>query len=89
MSQLPFRNKTADYATMGKKGNVVYWDAIDRASEEYVRQIIEFSIKGITIPEFMNEDDVLLDVGKEVTECVVNYLEKHYVAEFPVVDENY
>ena len=89
MDKLPFRNKTTDYATMGKKGNMIYWDAIDAASEEYVRQIIEFSIKKIKIPEFMTEDDVILEVGKEVTEYVINYLEKHFGAEFPVVDENY
>ena len=89
MGKLPFRNKTSDYATMSKKGNMVYWDAIDGLSEEYVRQMIEFSIKELKVPEFMTEDDVLLEVGKEVTECVVNYLEKYYGAEFPVVDEDY
>ena len=86
---MEFRNKVSDYATMSKKGNMAYWDAIDDVSEEYVRQIIEFSVKQINIPEFMNEDDVILEVGKEVTECVVNYLEKYCGAEFPVVDENY
>lgn len=89
MEKLPFRNKTTDYATMGKKGNMIYWDAIDGVSEEYVRQMIEFSIKKLKIPAFMTEDDVLLEVGKEVAECVVHYLEKHFGAEFPVVDENY
>ena len=84
-----FRNKVSDYATMSKKGNMAYWDEIDDISEEYVRQIIEFSTKKIKIPDFMTEDDVVLEVGKEVTECIVNYLEKHYGAEFPVVDENY
>ena len=89
MDKLPFRNKTRDYATMGKKGNMIYWDAIDGASEEYVRNIIEFSVKQIKIPEHMTEDDMLLEVGKEVTECVVKYLEQHFGAEFPYVDENY
>lgn len=88
MCKLPFRNKTKDYATMGKRGSMIYWDAIDAVSEEYVRQIIEFSVKELKIPEFMTEDDVILEVGKEVTECVVNYLEKHFGAKFPVVDEN-
>ena len=89
MDKLPFRNKTRDYATMGKKGNMMYWDEIDGVSEEYVRQILEFNTKEIKIPDFMTEDDVILEVGKEVTECIVNYLEKHYGAEFPVVDEDY
>ena len=89
MSKLPFRNKTKDYATMSKKGNMVYWDAIDGVSEEYVRNIIDFSTKDIAIPSHMTEDDVLLEVGKEVAECVVNYLEQHFGAEYPVVDEDY
>ena len=89
MSKLPFRNKTTDYATMGKEGNIIYWDAIVNASEEYVRQMIEFSIKELKIPDFMTEDDVLLEAGKEVAGCMVNYLEKHFGAEFPFVDENY
>ena len=86
---MDFRNKVSDYAKVSKKGNMAYWDAIDAVSEEYVRQIIEFSVKQLKIPEFMNEDDVILEVGKEVTECVVNYLEEHFGAEFPIVDENY
>jgi hypothetical protein len=89
MDKLPFRNKTTDYATMGKKGNMIYWDAIDAVSEEYVRQIIEFSTKELKIPEFMTEDDVLLEAGKMVTEHLVNYLENICSAEFPYIDENY
>lgn len=89
MDKLPFHNKTTDYATMGKKGNAIYWDAIDAVSEEYVRKIIEFSIKELNIPAYMTEDDVVLEVGKEVTECVVKQLEQHFGAEFPFVDENY
>lgn len=86
---MEFRNKVSDYAKVSKKGNMEYWDQIDAVSEDYVRNIIEFSTKKLNIPEFMTEDDVLLDVGKEVTEYVVNYLEQHFGAEFPVVDENY
>lgn len=86
---MEFRNKVSDYATMSKKGNMAYWDEIDNVSEEYVRQIIEFSTKKIKIPRDMTKYDMLLEVGKEVTECVVNYLEKYYGAEFPVVDEDY
>ena len=74
---------------ISKKGNMMYWDEIDAVSDEYVRSIIEFSTKAIKIPDFMTEDDVLLEVGKEVTECIVKYLEENYGAEFPVVDENY
>lgn len=89
MDKLPFRNKTSDYATMGKKGNMIYWDAIDAVSEEYVRNIIEFSTKEIKIPAYMTKDDVILEVGKRVTDCIIEYLEEAYNAEFPVVDENY
>ena len=89
MSKLPFRNKTTDYATMGKKGNMIYWDAIDNVSEEYVRQIISLSLKELKIPSHMTEDDVILEVGKRATECVVEYLEEAYEAEYPYVDENY
>ena len=86
---MEFHNKVSDYAKMSKKGNMAYWDEIDAVSEEYVRQIIEFSIKELKIPEFMTEDDVILEAGKEVAECVINYLEQHFGAEYPVVDENY
>ena len=89
MDKLPFRNKTSDYATMGKKGNIIYWDAIDHISEEYVRQMIEFSIKELKIPSYMTKDDVILEVGKRVTECITEYLTEAYEAEFPYVDENY
>lgn len=86
---MEFHNKVSDYAKVSKKGNMAYWDEIDGVSEDYVRSIIEFSTKELKIPDFMDKDDVILEVGKEVTGCIVEYLEKHFGAEFPFVDENY
>lgn len=86
---MEFHNKISDYAAIDKKRNMEYWDAIEGVSEEYVRQIIEFSIKELKIPDFMTEDDVLLEAGKMVTEHLINYLENTCGAEFPYVDENY
>lgn len=74
---------------MDKKSNMEYWDKIDAVSEDYVRQILSFSTKEIKIPVFMTKDDVILEVGKEVTECVIKHLEEHFGAEFPYVDGDY
>ena len=79
----------AEDLKLSKKGNMMYWDEIDYLSEEYVKQIIEFSTKKLDIPDFVGEEDMIVEVGKEVTECIINYLEKNYGAEFPYVDENY
>lgn len=86
---MDFRNKVSDYAKTDKKGNMAYWDAIDNISEDYVRQILEMSTKKITIPAHMTEEDVILEVGKEITECIIQHLEENFGAEFPYVDENY
>ena len=89
MSKLPFRNKTTDYATMGKKGNVIYWDAIDNLTEEYVRQLLEFSLTPLKVDMDEDEDDVFMDISKEITELAVKLLEERFSANFPYVDENY
>ena len=89
MSKLPFRNKTTDYATMGKKGNMVYWDAIDNLTEEYVRQLLELSITPLKVDTDEDEDDVFMDVSKEITELAVKLLEERFGADFPYIDEDY
>ena len=87
MDKLPFRTKTTDYATMGKKGNMIYWDAIDELTENYVRQLIEFSTQRVSIYE--EDDDTIMELGKEITEFATNLLTERIRAEFPYVDENY
>lgn len=87
MDKLPFRVKTSDYATMGKKGNMIYWDAIDELTENYVRQLIEFSTQRVSIYE--DDDDTVMELGKEITEFATNLLTERICAEFPYVDENY
>ena len=53
---MEFRNKTTDYATMGKKGNVIYWDAIDDLCERFTRELLDFSV-----PEVDVDDDASLE----------------------------
>lgn len=84
MDKLPFRVKTSDYATMSKKGNMVYWDAIDGWTENYVKSLMDFSTKQVEL-----DDDVAMDMAKRITEFATNLLTKECGAEFPYVDENY
>ena len=86
MDKLPFRVKTTDYATMGKKGNMIYWDAIDDLAENYVRQLIELSTQRVSICE---DDDIIMDLGKRIAEFATNLLTEEISAEFPYIDENY
>ena len=72
-----------------KKANLAYWDMIDDLAEEYVRGLIAFSNSGIQIDEDEDEDDVVLELGKEITEFATKLLEERLNAEFPYVDENY
>lgn len=84
MDKLPFRNKTKDYATMGKKGNMIYWDAIDNLAENYVRQLIELSTQRVSIYE---DDDIIMDLGKRIADFATNLLTEEISAEFPYVNE--
>ena len=84
MDKLPFRNKTSDYATMSKKGNMIYWDAIDDWAENYVRSLMDFSTKQVDL-----DDDVSMDVAKRIAEFATNLLTEECGAEFPYIDENY
>ena len=84
---MAFYNKISDTATRDKKSNVFYWDTIDRLSENYVRDLIEFSTEKVSIYE--DDYDNLMALAKEVTEFATKLLEEKISAEFPYVDENY
>ena len=85
---MDFYNKLSSCATVSKKGNLSYWDAIDELTEEYVRNLLAFSNPEVQIDE-EDEDDIVLELGKEITEFATKLLEERLNAEFPYVDENY
>ena len=72
-----------------KKTNLEYWDLIDDCAQKHVRSVMSLSVKTITVPEGMSMEDVAMEVGKMLTEHLINCLEQQYGAEFPYVDENY
>ena len=74
---------------MNKKANMAYWDGIDALTEDYVRELLGFSQSPIRVDTDEDEDDVFMDVSKEITELAVKLLEEHFGADFPYVDENY
>ena len=74
-------------AHLRKKGNMAMWDAIDNLAEDYIKKVLEYSDKEID-PEDLDEE-VLMDLGKDITEMVINTLEKNCGAEFVYVDCNY
>lgn len=74
---------------MNKKNNMAYWDAIDGLAEEYTRQLLEFSQSPIKVDTDEDEDDVFIDVSKQITELAIKLLEERFGADFPYVDENY
>ena len=84
MSNLEFRNKTTDYATMGKKGNVIYWDAIDDLCEKFTLELLDFSVPKLDI-----DDDDVLYWKNEIRDFAVQFLESHSDARFPFVDEDF
>lgn len=74
---------------MNKKANMAYWDEIDGLAEDYVRGLLEFTQSPIKVNDDEDEDDVFMDVSKEITELAVKLLEERFGAYFPYVDENY
>jgi hypothetical protein len=84
MDKLPFCNKTTDYATMGKKGNMIYWDAIDDLCERFTQDLLIFSV-----PEVDLDDDTILSLQNQIRDFAVELLEKESAARFPYIDENY
>ena len=71
-----------------KKANMAYWDSIDGLAEGYVEQLIAHSMPSVLIDE-EEYDDIVLELGKEITEFATKLLEERLNAEFPYVDENY
>lgn len=75
---------------MSKKGNMAYWDAIDDLATDYTQKLIECSTSPVKLgDEFLGDDDVILEISKEVTEFATNLLTAKYGAKFPYVNENY
>ena len=77
-------DKVAEYVTMSKKGNVMYWDAIDDLCEKFTRDLLAFSI-----PKSDIEDDDVLYWKNEIRDFAVRFLESHSDARFPFVDEDF
>lgn len=73
---------------MDKKRNMQYWNGIDGLAEEYVRNLYRYSITNAHIDED-DMEDVIIDIGKQVTELATKLLEQELGAKFPYVDENY
>lgn len=70
-----------------KKRNMAYWDEIDNVSEEFVREFAKYAQ-----PELELDDDDVLEIGKTVTEKVLEELKDHGIdtdKAYPYVDENY
>ena len=82
-----FYNKISDTAKINKKYNMAYWDEIDNLSENYIRNLIEFSVEKVSIYE--DDYDDIMDLAKEITEFATKLLEEKISAEFPYIDENY
>lgn len=78
-----------------KKANMMYWDEIDELAENYIKQLMAFSKKQILagkafVDEFDEDfDEVVMELGKEITELATKLLEERLGAEFLYVDENY
>ena len=79
-----------------KKANMAYWDAIDDMSDEYVKGLMAMSQEKIPqdeeeFEEKFDEDlnDVVTELGKEITEFATNLLKARLGADFPYVDEDY
>ena len=77
-------DKVAEYVTMSKKGNVVYWDAIDDLCERFTQDLLNFSVPYVDF----DEDDVLY-WKNEIRDFAVKLLEKESAAKFPFVDEDF
>ena len=77
-------DKVAEYVTMSKKGNVMYWDAIDDLCEKFTRKLLDFSV-----PKTDIEDDDVLYWKNEIRDFAVQFLESHSDARFPFVDEDF
>ena len=82
-----FYNKISDTAKINKKYNMAYWDEIDNLSENYIRNLIEFSVEKVSIYE--DDYDDIMDLAKEITEFATKIQKEKISAEFPYIDEDY
>lgn len=84
-------DESLDCKPMSKKGNMAYWDAIDELSTEFASKLIECSTRPVKYgDEFvLDDDDIMIDISKQIIEFATNLLMSEYGAEFPYVDENY
>lgn len=72
---------------MTKKGNMAFWDEIDKISEEFVKQFI-----GCAAEELELDDDTITDIAKTIQSTILDELRSYDVdvnTLFPYVDENY
>ena len=69
-----------------KKANMMYWDEIDWLAEGYIKQLLAYSRPAVVLEDEENE---ILEMGKEITEFAIKMLEERCGANFPYVDENY
>lgn len=71
---------------INKKVNMEYWDNIDWLAEGYIKSLLKYSMPFGGIEDEENE---ILEMGKEITEFAIKMLEERCGAYFPYVDENY
>lgn len=84
-----FEIKFEEEVKMNKKNNMAYWDGIDGLAEDYVRELLAYSQSPTKVDVDEDEDDVFMEVSKEITELAVKLLEERFGADFPYVNENY
>ena len=87
---------------MQKKDNVAYWDEIDDTVLEFLKKLSDYSYPRVQRyyeeeedgwEEYDEEDmeitDEFMEAVSDIRDFAVKYLEKHFKAWFPFVDEEY
>lgn len=85
---------------MTKKGNMAYWDEIDETVLDFLKKLSDYSYPRVQRyyeeeeegwEEYDEEDleltDEFMEAVSDVRDFAVKYLEKHFKAWFPYVDE--
>lgn len=86
-----------------KKDNMVYWDEIDETVLEFLKTLSDYSYSRVQRyyeeeeedweEEYDEEDleftDEFMEAAAAIRDFSVKYLEKHFKAWFPYVDESY
>lgn len=85
---------------MTKKGNMAYWDEIDETVLDFLKKLSDYSYLRVQRyyeeeeegwEEYDEEDleltDEFMEAVSDVRDFAVKYLEKHFKAWFPYVDE--